>query len=424
MNAAGSGIVVVGAGLAGLRAAEQCRSLGFPGRIVVLGGEHHAPYNRPPLSKQLLAGTMADDAATLRRTSARGIDMRLGVAVTRADLGARVLVLADGTKVRFDGLVIATGLRARRLAGLGDAKDRLALRTLDDARRLRDRLDPGVAVLVLGAGFVGCEVASSALSRGCRVTLVDPAPAPMAGAIGRVAGGLVHRNIDAAGIDCRLATIVSGLQCEPGGRITAVLDDGSELRADVVVEAVGAVPNVDWLPAEELDLSDGVLCDDRLRALSPQGPRRDVVVAGDLARFPLFGRLSRVEHWTMAVHTARRAAATLIAGLAGEAVDDDEFEPVPGFWCELAGVRVNAVGMVDPSRADEGDGVRLLEAAESGGVIGYHRRGVLEGAVLVGRNERLPHYQELVSASLRAGRKPGLPSGLAGSDAARTGAGA
>ncbi|MFD0660174.1 NAD(P)/FAD-dependent oxidoreductase [Thermocatellispora tengchongensis] len=312
------------------------------------------------------------------RSSVADVTFRLGAAVAAADLARGRLTLADGREAGFDGLVAATGLRPRRLPLPGPQAGRHALRTLDDCLALRAALGPGTRVVVAGAGFVGCEVAATALRLGCQVTVVEPAAEPMLAVLGPELGRAVRRHHEAAGVRFvtgRLTAAVHGRD-----RVRAVeLDDGTTLEADVLIEAVGSVPNTEWLAGNGLDLSDGVLCDNALRA----GER--LVAAGDVARFPnpLFDdRPRRVEHWSIPGDTAKRAAATLTALLAGRALDPAPFAPVPSFWSDQLDLRLQSFGspaLAEEARLEEGDPARLGE----GVLATYHREGRHVGTVAV-----------------------------------------
>lgn len=386
--AAGARIAVVGASLAGLRTAEQLRAAGHTGPITVLGDEPHPPYNRPPLSKAVLAHPGDGDPAELhatvafrRRSLISDVDFRLGSAVVSADPAAGRLALADGAEVAFDGLVAATGLRPRRLALPGPRQGRFALRTLDDCVALRAVLRPEARVVVVGAGFIGCEVAATAHRMGCRVTVVEPAAHPLLAVLGEQLARAVQRHHEAAGIRFLTGRSVAGVLGK--AKVSGVdLDDGTTLGADVVVEAVGSHPNTAWMDGiSGLDLTDGVLCDNRLRAV---GAER-LVAVGDVARFPnpLFDdRARRVEHWSIPGDTAKRAAATLTALLAGRAPDPAPFRPLPSFWSDQLDLRFQSFG--SPALADE---VRLIEGDPgrigAGLLATYHRRTTHVGTVAV-----------------------------------------
>ena len=382
-------VAVVGGSLAGLRAAEQLRASGHTGPVTVFGAEPHPPYNRPPLSKEVLAAPAGGEPAELlerllfrRRASAADVEFRLGDAVAAADLAAGTLVTESGHASAYDGLVVATGLRPRRLAVAGPAAGRHVLRTVDDCHGLRAGLvAAGTAeVVVVGAGFIGCEAAATLRTLGHRVTVVEPAGAPMARVIGEVLGSAVQRHLETAGIRFVLGTGVTGYTGE--NRVTGVLlDTGETLAADLVLEAVGSVCNTEWLAGNGIDLSDGVLTDNQLRVVGA----RAAVAVGDLARFPnpLFDDVPRrVEHWSIPTDTAKRAARTLLAVLHGEAPDPTPFAPVPSFWSDQLDLRLQSFGspvLADEVRIDEGDPDRLL-----GGVLAtYHRAGRHVGTLAV-----------------------------------------
>lgn len=398
------GVVIVGASLAGLRAAEQLRSVGYAATVRVLGSEPHPPYNRPPLSKEVLADPGDTDPARLhamvalrRRASVADVDFLLGTRVEAADLESRKLLLSDGRHLAYDGLVVATGLRPRRLTVEGPQRGRFTLRTLDDVVALRNELGtergsgPGSGlgsgrgsarrVVVVGGGFVGCETACTLLRRGCEVSVVEPFGAPMERVLGTAPAHAVQRHLSEHGLRFVTGRAVAGFTGTE--RVTGVrLDDGSELPADLVVEAVGSVCNTEWLRDNPgIDLSDGVLCDDRLRVVGAD----HAVAVGDVARFP--NRLvddvpRRVEHWSMPTDTARRAAPTLHAILRGEEPDRTPFLPVPSFWSDQLDLRFQSFGspgLADEVRLTEGDLDRLAD----GVLTTYHRAGRHVGTVAI-----------------------------------------
>jgi NADPH-dependent 2,4-dienoyl-CoA reductase/sulfur reductase-like enzyme len=427
-------VAIVGGGLGGLRAAEQLRAAGHAGPVTVIGAEPHMPYNRPPLSKELLAheladaeaapGTDADDLAALhqqvafrRRASVADVTFRLGVPVTAADLSAGELALADGDTVRFDGLAAAAGLRPRHLdvpGPAGPGSGRHVLRTLDDCARLRAGLRaalaaaaaPGLAplvaghagpvagdvtrprVVVVGGGFVGCEVACTALSIGCEVTVVEPIGPPLLRVLGERVARAVQRAHERAGMAFVIGQAVIAYAGQD--RVTGVVlaggtEAGTLLPADLVVEAIGSRPNTEWLAGNGLDLADGVLCDNTLSALPRDGRGVPVTAVGDLARFPnplVDDVPRRVEHWSMPTDTARRAAATLHARLGGGPVDPHPFRPLPYFWSDQGDLRLQSFG--SPQLADdvvitEGD----LGAPLQGVLATYRRDGRLVGSLAV-----------------------------------------
>src|SRR3954462_13699151 len=261
-------VVVVGGSLAGFRAVEELRHLGYDGRLTVIGAEPHLPYDRPPLSKQVLSGNWELDRIALRsigkEISELDVDWRLGVAATGLDLAARAVELADGTHVAFDGLLIATGTAVRTLPGQPTLGGLHTLRTLDDCLALRHELDrEPERVVVVGAGFIGAEVAATARERGLEVTLLEALSTPLQRALGDRMGNVcadIHRD---HGVDLRLNTGVEGFDDDGHGRLTGVrLTDGTTIAADVAVVGVGVVPNTGWLEGSGLTIDNGVVCDD------------------------------------------------------------------------------------------------------------------------------------------------------------------
>jgi NADPH-dependent 2,4-dienoyl-CoA reductase/sulfur reductase-like enzyme len=379
-------VTIVGASLAGLRTSEALVAAFPDARVTVVGDEPHAPYNRPPLSKEaaeaLSAGEAPDqvfDRIRLRsRLNPDHVTVRLGVAA-RAWEGPGALRLEDGALLRSDWVVAATGLRPRRLSLPGAEDRRHVLRGFDDARRLAAALRPGASIVVIGAGFIGCEVASTARKRGARVTLVDPAPQPMGRALGaRVAAALAawHRSHG--------ATLLMGRSVaafEPG---RVILDDGQALEADAVVEALGSVANTEWLEGCGADLSDGVLVDNRMIATGAEG----LLAVGDVARFvnPLLdGTPRRIEHWCIPGQTAKRAAETIVALSAGRE-PDPLFAPPPSFWSDQYGLRIQAFGapaLGETQTVIEGDLARIGDGPVT---VEYARGGKLIGLIGIGAN--------------------------------------
>ncbi|MCB0906459.1 MAG: FAD-dependent oxidoreductase [Nocardioidaceae bacterium] len=385
-------VAVVGGSLAGLRAAEQLRAAGHAGPITVFSAEPHPPYNRPPLSKEVLADPDLADADAMvarlafrRRASVEDVDFRLGADVRRADLAAGELtwVGPDGQEGAdpFDGLVAATGLLPRRLTAPGPAAGRLVLRTVGDCLALRAEIaDRPRRVVVVGAGFVGCETACTLAARGHDVTVVEPTGAPMNRVLGAALAEAVQRHHEQHGLRFVIGPGVRGYAGID--RVTGVeLDDDSVLFADLVIEAVGSVAATGWLQGNGLDLSDGVLTDN---AMAVVGADRAVAV-GDVARFPnpLFDDVPRrVEHWSMPTDTAKRAAPTLVALLRGDRPDAAPFAPIPSFWSDQGALRFQSFGspaLGDEVRLEEGD----LDDLTSGVLTTHHRGGRHVGTVAV-----------------------------------------
>jgi NADPH-dependent 2,4-dienoyl-CoA reductase/sulfur reductase-like enzyme len=400
----GQRAVVVGAGMAGLRSAEGLRAHGFTDEILVVGDETWAPYNRPPLSKEALHGDLSHDKLVFRvRSNAADVTWRHGVTVTSADLAARTVALSDGEVLSYDALVAATGVSARRLPIPGPpptaSGGRHVIRTLDDAIALREALVPGAKVVVLGAGFIGCEVAATAIKLGCEATCVAIDPLPMIRPLGSELAAELQRRHETHGVVFHLGVGVSEFVGEE--HVTGVvLSDGTVLGADVVLEALGSRCNVEWLDGNGLDLGDGVRTDTALRPVRDAGPHDGVAVVGDIARFPNLRfdeRPLRVEHWSIPTDTGRRAGAVLAAYLSGEGYADvlgTPWEPLPSFWSDQFEIRLQSYGM--PGLADP-DGVRLLEGdLHDECVIGYHRGDELVGVVGVGMLRVVNSYRDKV----------------------------
>ncbi|WP_460442492.1 NAD(P)/FAD-dependent oxidoreductase [Amycolatopsis stemonae] len=297
-------VAVVGASLAGVRAAQELRVQGYDGGIVLIGEERHLPYDRPPLSKAFLAGTASPASLELLDAgdlASLALDFRLGVRATGLDPAARRVLLSDGGSVHADGVVIATGGRARTLPGFEGAH---TLRTLDDAVALRAALVPGARVAIVGAGFIGAEVASTCRSLGLEVTVLEALPAPLAPVLGPELAAVCARLHADHGTDLRCGVRVSGLS--PAG---VELASGELVPADVVVTGVGMTPATDWLAGSGLKAGNGVHTDAGLVTSLPQ-----VVAVGDVARYHVSGEGRRHEHWTNASEQAPVAVANLLAG--------------------------------------------------------------------------------------------------------------
>jgi NADPH-dependent 2,4-dienoyl-CoA reductase/sulfur reductase-like enzyme len=370
-------VVVVGASLAGLRAAEALRRDGHAGTITIVGAEAHAPYDRPPLSKRVLTGRLEPDDVALRVDAGLDIVWRLGQPARRIDLPRGAVVLADGEEVGFDGLVLATGAHARALPTLGALDGIHLLRTLDDAVALRAALELGPRLVVIGAGFIGLEVAASSRALGLEVTVVEVAPVPLVAAVGPAVGAVVAEIHRDHGVDLRLGTGVDGVV--GAGRVEGVrLRGGEIIAADIVVVGIGAAPTTAWLEGSGIDLADGVRADSRLRVLVGGRPMASVVAAGDVVRWDQpDGSTERVEHWTNAVEQGAAAAATLLRGEEAPA-----FAPVPYFWSDHYDRKIQMVG-----RAAAGDEVSVVDGSvdERRFVAAYGRHGRLVAALGVNR---------------------------------------
>ncbi len=385
-------IVIVGASLAGLRAAQTLREEGYDGAVTVIGAEPHLPYDRPPLSKEFLAGPAGRDEIDLPLGAAETADFRLSTAATALDADTKTVTLQSGEEVAFDGLIIATGAHPRAGPGLPDLDGVFVLRSIDDCLAIRRRLEDSPRVAVVGAGFIGSEVASSCHRLGLDVTVLEALPIPMGRAVGEVVGQRCARLHRDHGVRLQAGVGVTGLAGD-GGRVTAVmLADGSAVAAGVVVVGVGVVPTTGWLVESGLDVDNGVVCDRWCRALarSGGGPVPGVVAAGDVARWenPLFEEVMRVEHWTNAAEQGRAAALTLLHG-----EDSDPFDPVPYFWSDQYETKIQFVGRPGPE-------VRVVDGSldDDRFVVAYGSGGRIVGALAFSRPAKLMAYQRMIAA--------------------------
>jgi NADPH-dependent 2,4-dienoyl-CoA reductase/sulfur reductase-like enzyme len=387
-------VVIVGAGLGGLRAAESLRANGFVGEITVIGDEPHMPYNRPPLSKEALKSGL--DMSTLefrRKASVADVTWQLGNAVVACDLSARTITLADGSIVGFDALVAASGIRPRDFNIPGPRNGRHFLRAAADAHALREQLVPGARIVILGSGFIGCEVAATARQLGCEVDIVTLDPVPMYRPLGTILGAGMQALHEEHGVRFHFGRSIT--EFTGHDRVTgAVLDDDSSLEADVVLEAVGSVPNTQWLAGNNLDLSDGILTDSSLRVVGSPAP---FVAVGDVARYEnaLFpGVARRIEHWNLPTDTGKRAGATLATLLAGGQPDQTPFAPMPSFWSDQYHCKVQSFGL--PGIADE---IVIVGGEPSGECVAEYRRdGALVGVIGINSTSALVPYRTALMA--------------------------
>lgn len=379
-------LLVVGASLAANRLLRTLRRKGFDGPVTLVGAESRLPYDRPPLSKQFLAGSLeVDDVALGPDDLYDDVDLRLGVAATRLLRAEGRVELADGTTLAADHVVIATGASPRRLPDQPELEGLFLLRTLDDATALRAALGAARRLVVVGAGFIGSEVASTARARGVEVTVLEADRAPVVRGVGPVVGGALARLHREAGVDLRLQTGVAGIVGR-GGRVVGVrLADGVVVDADVVVVGIGVVPTTGWLEGSRLALDDGVVTDDRCRAVGGGG---HVWAVGDVARWPSarYGRLLRTEHWTGATDHATTVTANLLGG-------DQVHDPVPYVWSDQFGHKVQALGHV----TGDDQVVTLSGDLDSHAwVVGYLRDGGLVGVVGIDQPRAVMGHRRLI----------------------------
>lgn len=346
-------VVIIGASLAGLRAAETLRNEGYDGEVVIVGAEQHRPYDRPPLSKKLLAGEWEPDRIQLRQPDSfdeLDVEWRFGVAGTGLDPKAGVLHLTDGTDLAYDGCIIATGSACRRLPEQSRYGHVYELRTLDDSMRLRGEIaNGGHHVVVIGAGFIGLEVAATAKQLGNEVTVLEGGAAPLVRGLGAQMGAAIGAMHEARGVTLRCDVQVERLHDD--GVLVAGSNGGeSELiESDIVVVGIGVVPATAWLADSGLQLRDGVVCDETLNALDVDGVSvAGVYAAGDVLRWPnaLFGEEMRVEHWTNAAEQGAEAAKNLLAAAGRRDGDPEPYAPVPFFWSDQFDIRVQFLGRV------------------------------------------------------------------------------
>ena len=390
-------VVIVGASLAGLNAAETLRSEGYAGRITMIGDEPEHPYDRPPLSKQILTGEWDADRLPLRspdELADLNLDLRTGRRAIGLDRGGRLLHLDQDESLEFDGLIIATGARPIALPFGADLDGVHTLRDRSDALRIRSDLETSQRVAVIGAGFIGAEVASSARARGLDVTMIEALSAPMLTPLGEDLAEWAKTLHREAGVRTRFDARVADLLGD--GRVEAVvLEDGSRLDADTVIVGIGVRPNVEWLADSGLTIGDGVICDQYCRA-APM-----IYAAGDVARWPngLFAhfryaspqRTMRIEHWTNAVEQGMAAARNLILESRGEPLE--AFAPVPYFWSDQHGLSIMASGITSPR-----DEFRLVHGSLDANRFAaiYGLRGYLTGVVAVGWPRMLRRYQAMI----------------------------
>jgi 3-phenylpropionate/trans-cinnamate dioxygenase ferredoxin reductase component len=402
-------IVIVGASLAGLRAAEKLRDEGFTGTLTIVGDEPQPPYDRPPLSKQVLFGKVPAHSTGLPMRRDPDAEWRLGVAATGLDTVRKRVLLADGEALSYDRVLIATGTRARpwpnpREAALDGV---LTLRTSDDAALLAERLEAGPRrVLVIGGGFTGSEIASACRERHLAVTVAERGPAPLVGALGGTLAKLASAMQRGHGVDLRCNVTITALRSDGDGHFNgADLSDGSRIDADVCVVAMGAVRNVEWLADSGLAAgARGIACDAGCRAFNMYGiVTDDVFVAGDVSRFPhpLFDyQLLSLEHWRNAVDQAEVAAHNMVSP---EPLRRPHLA-VPTFWSSQFGLNIKSVGV--PTFSDQvviAQG--SLEARRLAMVYGY--RGRVTAAVTVDMGKSLEFYQRLIETAAPFPPTPG-----------------
>lgn len=368
-------LVVVGASLAGLRAVEAARADGFDGRITLIGAEPHLPYDRPPLSKayldELPVGQKPESTVFRSEqmlTDDLNVELLLGVSASGLDTAARVLSLVDGRMVDYDLLIIATGADARRLPGTDNLAGVHTLRTLDDAVAVRAALDAGARTVIIGAGFIGSEIASGAHKRGLSPVLIEALPTPLVRAVGEEMGAELAALHTRNGIDLRCGVPVASI--EGNGHVErVVLADGSEIPADLVVVGAGAIPGTAWLEGSGLTVDNGVVCDKNMWT-GIDG----IYAAGDVARWhnAAFDRPMRLEHWTSAAEQGAIAARNALNPSAPKS-----YATVPYFWSDWYDVRIQFVGSTNVDEI-----VVVEDLDKDGRLVALYREGDRLGGVL------------------------------------------
>jgi 3-phenylpropionate/trans-cinnamate dioxygenase ferredoxin reductase component len=366
VNPSDGGIVIVGGGLAAARTAEQLRRSEYTGRITIVSDEVHLPYDRPPLSKEVLRKEVDDVALKPREWyDENDITLRLRSAATSLDTAGQTITLDDGTVLGYDQLVIATGLVPRRIPAFPDLDGIRVLRSFDESMALREHASAARHAVVVGAGFIGCEVAASLRSLGVDVVLVEPQPTPLASVLGERIGGLVARLHRDEGVDVRLDVGVAEVRGQ-GHVDTVVLTDGTELTADLVVVGIGSRPATEWLEGSGIEVDNGVICDEAGHTSAP-----NVWALGDVASWrDATGHQARVEHWSNVADQAR----VVVPAMLGRDVPTNVV--VPYFWSDQYDVKIQCLGEPEAS-----DVVHLVEDDGRKFLAYYERDGVLVGVV-------------------------------------------
>ena len=386
--------MIVGASMGGLRTAESLRRSGFAGEITLIGAEKHLPYNRPPLSKALLAEDKELDSVAFKiNTEELKADFILGDPAQSVDIQKNEVVLRSNKKLSYNFLVAATGLRSRKMDFQNLVESgRFSLRTYDDAKRIRSAVAPGKHVVILGAGFIGLELAATLKKLGCLVDVVAMETTPLAPIIGELFGKEIQIRHEAKGVRFHMNNSVKDLVGE--SFVTGViLGDGKSLECDIFIEAVGSLPNTEWLEGSGLDKSNGVLTDKTLRAVNIDGGLiENFFVVGDIARFPYANQqlpARRIEHWNIPIEGGKRVGREIANTANPDSVSDfnpaEHFNPLPSFWSDQYEMSILSYG--EPKIADE---VELLKGSlDADFIFSYRRQGKLVGAAGIGLRQEL-----------------------------------
>ncbi|WP_082947707.1 NAD(P)/FAD-dependent oxidoreductase [Mycobacterium sp. E2479] len=377
-------VVIVGASLAAVHAIESLRENGYQDRITLVGAERHLPYDRPPLSKDALRLGPDVDKLLLKQPAwyaSHNVDLRLGRPAVGLDARRRRVQLAGGAHLDYDGLILATGSRARRFPLFDSDAHAYTVRTLDDATALHTQFDAGSHLAVIGAGFIGLEVAATASALGMDVSVVEAAPTPLTRVLGSEAGHWFKRRHESHGVTMYCENMITQVETNGCG-YKLHLRDGTVLAADVVLAGVGATPATDWLRGSGVAVSDGVVCDSQLRTSAP-----GVVAAGDIARWynPLFGEQMRVEQWSNAVEQGRKAARTLL-GHAGPLAS------IPYFWSDQFDAKIRFAG-----RTDGAEHIHMRQDNDTSMVVLFGAGGLIRGALCVNEPRKLARYRAAIA---------------------------
>lgn len=382
-------IAVVGASLAGWRAAQELREQGFDGRLVIIGAEQHPPYDRPPLSKGFLANRFdADDISLATETERADLhaEWLLGRRAVRLSTRHRALTLDDSTRIHIDGAVVATGSEVRNLPGVSELPGVHHLRTLDDAYALRAQVSPGCRVVVVGAGLAGTEIASTCRDLGARVTVVEERHVPLSQTLGVELGAVCASLHGDHGVRTRCGSAAARIT--GNSRVTGVeLTDGRVVPADLVVVSIGVRPTTAWLRGSGVALRDGVLCDSGCVSKVP-----NIVAAGDVARYaiPDRGRTRRLGYWANAIAQPRIAAENLLAGRTVK-----HYRPTPYFESEQYGVRLQFAGEARPQ-----DRIRITHGSVDNRkfTATYHRAGRMVAVLAMNSSKLFTQYRRRLDA--------------------------
>lgn len=386
--------MIVGASMGGLRTAESLRRSGFSGEITIVGAEKHYPYNRPPLSKDLLAEDKAFDSIEFKIDNEKlGANFILGNPAKSVDVSNNELTLNSNQKLSFDFLVAATGLRSRKMDFQNPVQSgRFSLRTYDDAKKIRSAISPGKHVVILGAGFIGLELAATLRKLNCTVNVVAMETVPLAPIVGELFGKEIQRRHESNGINFHMNNSIKNLIGDKF--ITHVsLSDGTSLECNIFIEAVGSLPNTEWLDGNGLDKANGVLTDKTLRAIDLEGKCiENFFVVGDIARFPYVNLqipARRIEHWNIPIESGKRVGREISHAVKPGSVDgfnhQEPFNPLPSFWSDQFNISIFSYG--EPKIAEE---VNLIDGKiDSDFIFTYHRQGKLVGAAGIGMRQGL-----------------------------------